>query len=172
MIQFNIIIISINLYDIRIPCQEPPLCYDFNDVTMFLNQEDVQKAIGVNRTWESCNMEVHLFMMGDWISSFQDDVASILAVGVRVLVYNGKYDYVCNYLGGHEWVSTMKWHGQSDFNSVKSSSWIVNGTEAGTVQAADGLTFLAVNNAGHLVPMDQPKNSLDMLDHFLKNQPF
>lgn len=31
---------------------------------------------------------------------------------VSVLVYSGKYDYVCNYIGGHEWVSKMKWHGQ------------------------------------------------------------
>ncbi|XP_062515371.1 uncharacterized protein LOC134190856 [Corticium candelabrum] len=163
---------SINPYDIRIPCGDSLLCYNFDDVTTFLNREDVQKAIGVNRTWQSCNMEVHLFMLGDWIASFQGDVADTLSAGVRVLVYNGKYDYICNYIGGHEWTSRMRWHGQTDFNKANTTVWTVDGTSAGTVQTAAGLTFLAVNNAGHLVPMDQPKNSLDMLDRFLTKQPF
>ena len=35
-----------------------------------------------------------------------------------------------------------------------------------------GFTFMRVHDAGHMVPLDQPLNALDMLDKFLNNQPF
>ncbi|XP_062515743.1 uncharacterized protein LOC134191176 isoform X2 [Corticium candelabrum] len=163
---------SINPYDIRIPCEDVPGCYNFDHITTFLNRKDVQEAIGVNRTWKECNKKVHFFMLDDWITSFQSDVVKSLSAGVRVLVYHGKYDYVGNYIGGHEWTSRMKWHGQTDFNKANTTVWTVDGTPAGTVQTAAGLTFLAVDNAGHMVPMDQPKNSLNMLERFLTDRLF
>ena len=39
----------------------------------------------------------------------------------------------------------------------------VNGEVAGQVKNYDKLTFLQVEGAGHMVPKDQPKSSLDML---------
>ena len=36
--------------------------------------------------------------------------------------------------------------------------WLVGGAVAGQVKAGGGLTFLAVEGAGHMVPMDQPAN--------------
>jgi hypothetical protein len=30
-----------NVYDIRVPCENPPLCYDFSQSDSFLNQENV-----------------------------------------------------------------------------------------------------------------------------------
>ncbi|XP_065846742.1 uncharacterized protein [Oscarella lobularis] len=163
---------SINLYDVRKPCSDPPLCYNFDAVTEFLNRKDVQEALGVSRAWESCSQLVHLFMLGDWISAFDDDVAALLNAGLRVVVYSGKYDLVCNYFGGKDWVSNMKWRGQENFSKAPVMKWTVDGAEAGQAQSADGLTFLAVDNAGHLVPMDQGKNALDMVHRLLNNLPF
>jgi carboxypeptidase C (cathepsin A) len=36
--------------------------------------------------------------------------------------------------------------------------WTVGGAVAGQVKSGGGLTFLAVEGAGHMVPMDQPAN--------------
>ena len=33
---------KVNVYDIRIPCEKPPLCYDFSQSDVFLNRADVQ----------------------------------------------------------------------------------------------------------------------------------
>jgi len=48
----------------------------------------------------------------------------------------------------------------------------VNGTIAGTAKTFTNLTFLEVYNAGHLVPMNQPQNALDMLVRFIYDSPF
>ena len=36
--------------------------------------------------------------------------------------------------------------------------WTVGGAVAGQVKVGGGLTFVAVEEAGHMVPMDQPAN--------------
>ena len=47
---------------------------------------------------------------------------------------------------------------QDVFRSAEMVDWIVGGAVAGQVKAGGGLTFLAVEGAGHMVPMDQPAN--------------
>ena len=58
-----------NSYDIRIPCEKPPLCYDFSQSDDLLNQESVQKILGVpaGTKWEECDMAVHEYLTGDWM---------------------------------------------------------------------------------------------------------
>jgi cathepsin A (carboxypeptidase C) len=45
-----------NVYDIREPCDAPPLCYDFSQSDEFLNRSDVQEVLGVSgRKWIECD---------------------------------------------------------------------------------------------------------------------
>jgi len=66
----------------------------------------------------------------------------------------------------------MVWPGQQAFNKSPEVIWHVGGQPAGSAKSAAGLTFLKVLNAGHMVPMDQPVNALDMLSRFTTNSPF
>ena len=47
---------------------------------------------------------------------------------------------------------------QDAFRSAETVDWTVGGAVAGQVKSGGGLTFLAVEGAGHMVPMDQPAN--------------
>lgn len=44
-----------------------------------------------------------------------------------------------------------------------------NGLEkpVGLVKTANGLTFMQVYDAGHMVPSDQPKGALQMISNFI-----
>lgn len=107
---------AFNVYDIRIPCAIPPLCYDFSPVTNFLARSDVITALGVqNRPWQACNSQVYQSMVGDWEDSEHADVAYLLENGVHVLVYSGDKDFVCNWRGGEAWTYNLQWPYQSDF---------------------------------------------------------
>ncbi len=45
-----------NVYDIRMPCEKPPLCYDFSQSDGFLNRDDVRQTLGVQgRNWVECD---------------------------------------------------------------------------------------------------------------------
>jgi carboxypeptidase C (cathepsin A) len=48
----------------------------------------------------------------------------------------------------------------------------VDNADAGWARTYGNLTFVQVKNAGHMVPLDQPSNALDMTNRFLNDQPF
>jgi carboxypeptidase C (cathepsin A) len=162
-----------NPYNYKLACDNPPLCYDFSLADKYLAQPSVQQALGTTgHDWTECNMEVHTILMGDWMTNLETVVPALLNAQYRVLVYSGVLDYICNWAGGEMWTTEMPWNGQQQFNGTSYVDWHVSGQVAGQARSALNLTFLKVNNAGHMVPMDQPANALDMLKRFLNNQPF
>jgi len=166
---------TINVYDVTKKCEVEPLCYDFSLGTKFLTSPRVMKALGTNPKvqWVDCNMEVHELLLGDWIGNFAVDLPMVLAANIPVLVYSGTNDWICNYLGGEAWAAAMKWPGQKGYNNATWDEWTgPNGNQAGRAKTFSGLTFLEVLDAGHMVPMDQPANALDMVTKFVNGQPF
>jgi cathepsin A (carboxypeptidase C) len=89
-------------------------------------------------------------------------VADLLNAGIPVLIYAGDADYVCNWLGNKAWTLALEWSGSEAFNNAVDSDW----KSEGMVRSANGLTFLQVYGAGHLVPMDQPETALNLINTF------
>ena len=165
---------GMNPYDMRVKCAKPPLCYDFSNVANYLGQKAVKAALGVpeSRNWADCNRAVALSfeLSGDWMQSFQDKLPDQLASGIRVLVYAGDQDYICNWLGNQAWTREMKWPGKAAFGAAEVTEWKVHGQPAGTIQTASNFTFLRVYDAGHMVPRDQPVNALAMVKSFIASE--
>merc|ERR1719498_133749 len=90
---------GMNPYDMRIPCEHGNLCYDFDHVGKFLNSASVKKQLGVTKRWGSCNYVVNAAFQQDWMHNFQTMLPDMLASGIRVLIYAGDVDYICNWLG-------------------------------------------------------------------------
>lgn len=161
---------GMNPYDMREKCADPPLCYDFSNVGKFLAKPDVIATLGVEgHSWSDCNRAVTIFfeLSGDWMKDYQNMIPDQLAAGIRVMMYAGDQDYICNWLGNQAWTQELEWPGHDAFNAASAKPWMVNGTEAGTLQTADGFSFLRVYDAGHMVPRDQPAVALAMLNAFI-----
>jgi len=158
-----------NPYDQRIPCETGNLCYDFSQITTFLNSESVQGALGVKGTWQSCNMAVNLAFVsaGDWMHNFSYVIPDLLHDGVRALIYAGDCDYICNWLGNKAWAKTLDWEHKDDFNNANDDDWELDGETVAKHRSAGGFHFMQVFNAGHMVPMDQPKAAMKMVQTFL-----
>lgn len=161
---------GMNPYDMRIKCAKPPLCYDFSNVGKYLSDPIVQQKLGVTgHKWSDCDRAVTIGFEvdGDWMQSYQQKLPDQLAAGIRVLMYAGDQDYICNWLGNQAWTKAMKWDHTAEFNAAPVTNWTVAGTPAGEKRSANGFTFLRVYDAGHMVPRDQPANALAMLNAFL-----
>lgn len=164
-----------NVYDIREACEVPPLCYNFTDVDLFLAQPAVAQALGVvGITWQSCNRAVDLALVfaGDWMRDLAPQVPKILGQGVRVVVYSGEYDFICNWYGGLAWTNNLVWAGQSKFVNAQNTTWTYENEEAGTSRTFGGFTFVRVKDAGHMVPLNQPARALDLLARVFSGAPF
>jgi len=136
-----------------------------------MNDEDAQAALGVSGKWESCDSLVHTYLLGDWMTNLMPNVADILDnfPDVEVLVYSGDQDWICNWRGGEAWTLATKWNNKDAFNAVDYETWNVDGVPAGAMRQYGNFKFLRVFDAGHMVPMDQPKNALEMVNQFLAN---
>merc|ERR1712224_251577 len=119
-------------------------------------------------------MGVHFALLSDWMANLEKNIPATLAAGVRVLVYAGEEDFICKWLGNHRWTLAMDWPGKTEYNAANSTQWTPAGAAApaGEFQNAQGLTFLKVYKAGHMVPLNQPVAALDMLDRFITNKSF
>lgn len=102
---------------------------------------------------------------------------------IKVILYSGELDLNCNTIGTLSVLQTNSWLGQA-FDKATRGLWWNNGDVAGEyfkispdVSALHGydsgeFSFLIVRNSGHLVPMDQPVNALDLLRRFTQNVSF
>lgn len=166
---------GLNPYDVREKCAVPPLCYNFTNVELFLAQPVVQAALGVTgHTWQSCNriVELELVLAGDWMRDLSVEIPDILSSDVRVVVYSGEFDFVCNWYGGFAWTTGLVWTGQFDFVNAQNTTWMYEGNVAGSSRTAQGFTFVRVKDAGHMVPLNQPERALDMLNRIISGEPF
>ena len=162
----------VNVYDYTKPCVGS-LCYDFSDVDTYMALPDVSAALGVTgHKWSECSNSVHSLLLGDWMQNLEKNIPDILAAGVRVLVYVGVQDYICNVEGNKRWVDKMAWAGTDAYAAAPALPWVVGGVKAGTAREAKGLSFVEVFKAGHLVPMDVGENALDVLNRFTSGVAF
>ena len=81
----------------------------------------------------------------------------------------------------------MEWSGKQSFNEEPLREWSVDGKKAGLVRSKDGLAFVTIDNAGHMVStaharflykhdilsqaaFDQPKVALEMINRWLEKR--
>ncbi|KAJ8751463.1 hypothetical protein K2173_016677 [Erythroxylum novogranatense] len=161
---------NVNYYDIRKTCQGQ-LCYDFSRADSFLNQDTVKKALGVgNIGWVACGVAVYEALQADWMKNYDKGIPTLLESGIRVHIYAGEEDLICNWLGNSWWVNEIKWSGRKQFLAAPIVPFNVGGAKTGELKEHGILSFLKVYKAGHLVPMDQPKAALQMLKTWMQGK--
>jgi hypothetical protein len=139
----------LNIYDVHKKCVGS-LCYDFSLAQKFLNDPAVRSSLGVgDRKWEMCSGKVHEDMMADWMRNLEPTIPPMLEGGLRVMIYAGENDFICNWLGNHRWVKAMEWSGRAAFNAAMPEPFVVDGTTAGDVTELEGsLSFVKVSESG------------------------
>ena len=66
----------------------------------FLNKKSVRNALGVgNIDFVSCSSTVYEAMVMDWMRNLEVGIPALLEDGIKVLIYAGEYDLICNWLG-------------------------------------------------------------------------
>ena len=122
------------------------------------------------RRWVECDKLVHTFLLGDWMTNLMPQIGEMLDnTDIEILVYSGDKDWICNWRGGEAWTHATKWSGHDQFNANDYVEWNVEGKSAGQLKKYKNLNFLRVYDAGHMVPMNQPKVAQIMLQTFLND---
>jgi len=163
---------GLNPYDIRLECGDFDLCYDFTNLESFMNLPSTRENLHIPSQipqWTTCDNNMGFKFSKDQMKNFSPYVAELLNAGVRALIYAGDADYSCNYMGNRAWTMEMEWDFKDEFNNASDHDWFDG---YGLARSANGLSFLQVYDAGHMVPSDKPEVALQLIRSFLADDEF
>lgn len=156
---------TVNYYDYRAKSVTCSGCYgyDYRAWSKFFLQSSVKTALNVcgdagNAAFATAAggcVSLPGFDSNDKFD-YSGAVARTLEAGIPVTFYYGKADTACNYVGGLAMANTISWKGTVGFQNAAFENIVIAGAEVGQVKSFGGLTFVQVESAGHMVPLDQP----------------
>jgi cathepsin A (carboxypeptidase C) len=153
----------------KLSSSQKPDCY-YDGITLYLQREDVRKAIHIPDSvpaWEEC-------VDFNYVQQYDDmayQLKTTMNANVRILIYNGDCDTVCNAMGDKQFIDslgreqlnlTYPWFYKQDYQNQN----------AGWQTLYDGIHFISVRGSGHFVPMDKPREALQMITNFIRNQDY
>ncbi len=179
---------SPNPYDVTTFDLYPVLFGRNTTMDRFYNNPEVKKALHAPQdvVWEGCipgagrrrmkaqqqNLAGKLLLAHDQPESVAPYIAELLDAGIRVLIYNGDRDLTTCAQGSEMVLNKMKWSGQEEWLKADRGLWMVNDNVAGFSKALNGLQFVVVYNAGHLLPNSNPQQALDLITRFVTDAQF
>ncbi|KIP06688.1 hypothetical protein PHLGIDRAFT_128116 [Phlebiopsis gigantea 11061_1 CR5-6] len=170
-----------NPYDLTMPCTREELydslCYPVTKkIGSFLDRSDIRKTIGVDPSltanFSTCNGDVtrqFRFNLDQFFPS-QLYIGALLERGVRVLIYVGANDWICNWVGNERMTLELEWTGQNEFVSKPLRDWKIGDRAVGVTRSAGPLTFATIAGAGHMAPYDKGEESLELVKRWLANE--
>lgn len=141
----------------------------------YLNQADVQQAIGVpvNFTQTCLTVFDSFFDTGDYVrDGVLQDIANLINDGVRVALIYGDRDYICNWFGGEAvsfaiaqalGAAYAPWYSAGYAPIVANDSYI-----GGVVREYGNLSFSRIYDSGHLVPAYQPETAFTVFSRIIE----
>ena len=139
----------------------PTLTSHHSHIRAYLSRPDVRAALGVDPSvpanFTSCATAVGTAFraqLDSFTAATPNYIGGLLERGVRVLIYVGTYDWICNWVGNERWTLALEWSGQTQFAAEPLRPWAVGGDftkgRAGLARSAKGLSFATIDGAGHM----------------------
>ena len=160
---------SPNYYDYRLESVSCSGCYGYNYsawADWFL-RDDVKEALGIcgksgddafSGSAGGC-ISIPGFDSHDQFD-YSGALGRALDSGIPVTLLYGKADTACNYVGGYSMANTISWKGTQDFANTALQPLLLLGSQIGSTKTFGGLSWLEIESAGHMVPIDQPVGAL------------
>ncbi|KAF8528838.1 KEX1 protein [Hysterangium stoloniferum] len=163
----------LNMYDVRLTDTSPACGMNWppglSDVKTYLGRRDVVSALHASaksESWQECNGRVHQELRNDKSPSSIGLFPKLLQQ-IKILLFVGDQDLMCNYFGVEMMINALEWNGQTGLGDAKTQGWSVNGSDAGTWVESRNLTYVKIFNASHMVPYDVPHVAHDMILRFM-----
>lgn len=154
-----------NYYDYRLADEECCGCssYNYKPWADWLMRKDVTKALNVcgdagDKAFGQCAagcIDLPDFDKNDTFD-YSGALGRALRNGIHVTLYYGMQDTACDYVGGYAMAASLQWPGSTDFANAQFEDLMIGGIPTGKIKAAAGLTWLQVEGAGHMVPINNP----------------
>ncbi|RTE82521.1 hypothetical protein BHE90_002971 [Fusarium euwallaceae] len=182
-----------SIYDRRLTgCPDAGSCYDGMLKTIdFLQSKSVMhdhlqvytQSNGTKTSWDMINeiIERRYIESGDYVmpSTLQmqrllnyarNNKSSSRVRSLDILIYAGVADIACNTEGVLSTLNGLRWEGRREFNGIPWRELASrDGESTGRVKRVPNLWMVEFNDAGHMVPFDQPEAMLQSTGQWLEH---
>ena len=126
------------------------------EVEKYLNQADVRAALHTTSTpqkYTECADPPYNALAHQDGKSALKELQEVITdeSGVKVLVYSGQYDIICNHLGNERMLEHIEWKDRENWLLSNNYPYILDNTPVGYLKSYKNLGFMVVLNAGHMV---------------------
>ncbi|KAG2123140.1 Alpha/Beta hydrolase protein [Suillus cothurnatus] len=138
----------------------------------YLLRKDVMEKIGAYVKYEECPDPPYekFIKTGDDARTWLPQLSALANSGLKILIWAGDADIICNWLGGHASVLAMDWYGNETLHNTPFTNMTINGKPIAAVQNVDNFSFARVYAAGHEVPAFQPQAALEIFSQVLRKE--
>ncbi|KAF4671975.1 hypothetical protein FOL47_001062 [Perkinsus chesapeaki] len=162
-------------YDLSKYCTEPPPeCEYLENYPRYFNSKKVQRYLGVHKKWKLAEPEVDEAFNVDPLIDYSADLAAILDGGLRVMIYAGDQDYICNWIGNRDVSLGIQWSGHDGFSKANDEPCLLpNRKQYGEIRrftstiTGGQLSFARIFKAGHNAAKDSPAGVLKLVSDFV-----
>ena len=143
----------------------PDACLDDPFPSDFFNKIETKEKLHVrtNITYVQCNDFINQnYKFSDSLQIYKD---TLLTSGIRIWFYSGDTDGAVPFTGTIKWLPKLKMDITEPYRR-----WVVNGQNAGYVQAYDSLVYLTILGTGHMAPQWKREQGFVMFNAFLKGE--
>ncbi|KAJ7034608.1 alpha/beta-hydrolase [Mycena alexandri] len=162
---------NLDPYDLR---QSSAAAFPPEYYVNFLGIASVKTAIGAtSSTYSECPDAPFekIENTGDDARTFLPQLAAVVDSGIRVLIWAGDADIICNWLGNQAAVLAMNWSGKAQLAATPLQNITLAGKPIAAVANVNNFTFARVYAAGHEVPAFQPAGSLLIFEQIVAGEP-
>ncbi|KAK0551124.1 Cell death protease [Tilletia horrida] len=168
----------INIYDVRLSDTHPECGMNWpltlHSVYAYLKRQDVRQALHVDdrnhpQAWTECSSRVSSALHGTKLDAQgHKEQASVMLLpgllerGLKITMFAGDKDLICNHLGVERIGQNLVWGGQKGLNT-EPLDWYVNNKYAGQWTTARNYTYVRIADASHMVGVDKPIVVHDMM---------
>lgn len=140
----------------------------------YFNRMDVQNAMHVNSRDQFSESTVKWKVCNDSLfSTYNYTVFSVMPIyrklingGLKIWIYSGDADGRVPVIGSRYCIEALKLGVKSPW-----TNWFYDHQVAGRIVEYEGLSFVTVRAAGHLVPLNKPAQALAMIHSYLSGEP-
>jgi len=142
----------------------------YND---FLEVPGVRKAIHVGNIRYNDGSDVEQYLLEDIMNTVKPWVQALIDADYRVLLFSGQLDLIVPYTFTREFLKSLTWSSPDAYYNANRTIWKVQEDDvevAGYVKNLGNFYEVLVRDAGHMVPLDQPRVGLDLIQRFILEQ--
>jgi len=157
-------------YDLR---QNSTAAFPPEYYVTYLQTPAIQKKIGAQVTYEECPNPPYYKMIdtGDDAKTLLPQLGALANSGLRILIWAGDTDIICNWVGGHEAILAMDWYGNETLHNTPLTNMTLDDEPIAQIQNVDNFTFARLFGAGHEVAAFQPKAALAIFTQVIAKEP-